>query len=108
MELSYFIILVLNGLTFAGLLFVVASGQTFVSHPGSRISCRKSHIYDTIFSGKRKTMCFIRTRSQYAISKKARDALLQIPLNHSIMNYSSGVFLFRRVTMALSITSRSI
>ena len=76
MELSYFIILVLNGLT---LLFVVASGQTFVPHPGSRISCRKSHIYDTIFSGKRKTMCFIRTRSQYAISKKARDALLQIP-----------------------------
>lgn len=30
MELSYFIILVLNGLTFAGLLFVVASGQTLV------------------------------------------------------------------------------
>ena len=102
MELSYFIILVLNGLTFAGLLFVVASGQTFVPHPG------KSHIYDTIFSGKRKTMCFIRTRSQCAISKKARDALLQIPRNHSIMNYSSGVFLFRRVTMALSITLRSI
>lgn len=108
MELSYFIILVLNGLTFAGLLFVVASGQTFVPHPDSRISCRKSHIYDTIFSGKRKTMCFIRTRSQYAISKKARDALLQIPRNHSIMNRSSGVFLFRRVTMALSITLRSI
>lgn len=102
MELSYFIILVLNGLTFAGLLFVVASGQTFVPHPS------KSHIYDTIFSGKRKTVCFIRTRSQYAISKKARDALLQIPRNHSIMNYSSGVFLFRRVTMALSITLRSI
>lgn len=30
MDLSYFIILVLNGLTFAGLLFVVASGQTLV------------------------------------------------------------------------------
>ena len=30
MDYSYFIILVLNGLTFAGLLFVVASGQTLV------------------------------------------------------------------------------
>ncbi|MBQ9300567.1 MAG: branched-chain amino acid ABC transporter permease [Clostridia bacterium] len=30
MNLSYFLILLLNGLTFAGLLFVVASGQTLV------------------------------------------------------------------------------
>ena len=30
MNLSYLIILILNGLTFAGLLFVVASGQTLV------------------------------------------------------------------------------